>query len=72
MPKKTFTVTMNIKWCKGCEICVAVCPKKVFSKSRKISSAGYFCPEIKDELCSGCRQCELLCPDQALKVDERK
>ena len=27
--KKQAIIKVNLKWCKGCEICVAFCPKNV-------------------------------------------
>ncbi|MBI5359440.1 MAG: ferredoxin family protein [Planctomycetes bacterium] len=66
--KKKFSVEINRNWCKGCEVCVAVCPKKVFAAGKKVSARGYFCPDIDGEKCAGCMQCVLLCPDVAIKV----
>ncbi len=48
-------------WCKGCNICVAFCPKDVLTldKNGKI--------EIKDiDSCISCGLCELRCPDLAI------
>ena len=36
-------ITINLKWCKACGICVDLCPKQVLWKNEK----GY--PEVKDE-----------------------
>jgi 2-oxoglutarate ferredoxin oxidoreductase subunit delta len=67
--EKTASIHMNRHWCKGCYICLEVCPKKVFEKSPEIGEKG-FNPIViaHPEQCSCCRQCELLCPDLALQV----
>ncbi len=66
LPKK-FDVSINRTWCKGCGLCINVCPKKVlsFNEQRKAQ------PE-KPEDCIGCRQCENICPDFAVTVKEEK
>jgi len=58
-------ININLKWCKACGICVALCPKKVLFKNEK----GY--PEVNDETkCTKCRLCELRCPDFAIEIKE--
>jgi 2-oxoglutarate ferredoxin oxidoreductase subunit delta len=64
-PKKTYTHIVRERYCKGCGICVAFCPRKVLAlKSGKV------CVE-HPELCIGCRMCELRCPDFAIEVEEK-
>ncbi|MCK4909545.1 MAG: 4Fe-4S binding protein [Planctomycetes bacterium] len=73
MAKKKFQITINKNWCKGCSLCVQICPKKVFRLSEKPGSRGYFFSEpVKPELCTGCLECELHCPDLAIKVITKK
>ena len=50
------------KWCKGCGICVAFCPKNVLGlEGGKIV--------IQDETgCIKCGLCELRCPDYAIYI----
>lgn len=48
------------KWCKGCGICAAFCPKQVLElKNEKVRIAN-------PEACVFCGQCELRCPDYAI------
>ncbi len=55
--------------CKGCNICVEICPKGVFAKSRKRNSYGTNMPEaVNEKECIVCRMCERLCPDGAIDV----
>ncbi|HHV79988.1 MAG TPA: 4Fe-4S binding protein [Firmicutes bacterium] len=56
---------LDRKWCKGCGICVAFCPKKVFDQGEDMR------PIVsKPDECIGCKLCELRCPDYALYVTE--
>lgn len=67
MPK----IIINERYCKGCEICVEICPKRVFEMSKELSERGYHIPKpIRQKECITCHQCELYCPDQAIVVLE--
>lgn len=64
-------VTFNEEVCKGCELCVYVCPKKIISlKNDKINSKGYNPANITDmEKCIACGNCAIMCPDSAITVE---
>jgi indolepyruvate ferredoxin oxidoreductase beta subunit len=50
-------------WCKGCDICVKVCPERCLALDAKRIVV------ITDpQACTGCRVCEWLCPDFAIRV----
>jgi 2-oxoglutarate ferredoxin oxidoreductase subunit delta len=52
------------RYCKGCEICVVLCPADVLDmKEFKVNVA-----RIED--CTECMLCELRCPDFAIEVVE--
>ena len=38
-------VNIDPKYCKGCNICISVCPKQVFAPSPKRNSYGTTMPE---------------------------
>jgi len=62
---RSFTVTVNTKYCKGCDICVQVCPKDIlFVNDRQKAQVQNV------EACTGCISCEIYCPDFAIKVEE--
>lgn len=57
---------INEKWCKGCGICVAFCPKKVLDiKHGKVAVAN-------EDACIKCSLCEQRCPDFAIFVKEEQ
>ena len=51
------------EWCKGCGICVALCPKQVLELDAEDKSTA-----VRPEDCICCRMCELRCPDLAITV----
>lgn len=55
--------------CKGCKICVELCPKEVLQVSTQINTKGYHYPEIaqgKEEACVQCDFCTVVCPEFAI------
>jgi Indolepyruvate ferredoxin oxidoreductase, alpha and beta subunits len=67
LPKK-FEVQVNNSWCKGCSLCIHICPKKVLELDEV---RGKSVPARQDD-CIGCRQCENICPDMAITVKEKE
>jgi 2-oxoglutarate ferredoxin oxidoreductase subunit delta len=61
--KKSAVIRVNVEWCKGCEICVAFCPKNV------LEMAGGVVTVARPEDCNRCMLCELRCPDFAISVE---
>jgi 2-oxoglutarate ferredoxin oxidoreductase subunit delta len=57
--------------CKGCEMCVNACPRKIIALAKdKINSKGYHPAQLLDESkCTGCCSCALMCPDVAITVE---
>ncbi|MEG2174808.1 MAG: 4Fe-4S binding protein [Oscillospiraceae bacterium] len=57
---------INKKWCKGCGICVTLCPKQVLGiQDEKVEI-------VNAEACIKCHLCEYRCPDFAIFVKEEK
>ncbi len=62
--------------CKGCGLCMTVCPKKTIGISAKLNTKGYYPAEVVEggntdsekSGCTGCCLCGLICPDVAIEV----
>ena len=55
--------------CKGCGICVTVCPKKILEISARRNAKGANVVEQTDpEKCVECGTCQDICPDLAIWV----
>ena len=61
-------VIINTERCKGCGLCVAVCPKKCIAISGKSNKNGYFSAEIISEDCIGCAMCAIVCSETIIEV----
>jgi 2-oxoglutarate ferredoxin oxidoreductase subunit delta len=58
-------------YCKGCLICIDVCPTDALSPADEINAKGYILPVEHDMTrCKGCNLCELMCPDFAIAIEE--
>lgn len=66
-PKKKIVV--HKEKCKGCELCLSVCPHGVLTISTEVNKRGlpYIIVE-HPEKCTGCGQCALICPDLGIEI----
>lgn len=57
--------------CKGCQLCVSICPKKIITLSKNLNTKGYYAATIEDEnisKCIGCASCGKVCPDSVISI----
>ena len=55
--------------CKGCGLCIEMCPVEVLEFSNELNSRGIFPVTLKPGgRCTMCTQCEYICPDFALYI----
>ena len=64
-------ITVNEAYCKGCELCMTVCPKHIIKMDENtITAKGYHPAYVTDpEECTGCASCAIMCPDSAITVE---
>lgn len=65
-------VTFNEDRCKGCKLCITVCPKKIVSiNSEKLNLKGFHPAGVTEmDKCIGCGFCATICPDCVIQVEK--
>jgi len=65
----SYSVRIDPVRCKSCELCLAVCPKKILAITAVRNDAGFHVAACTDESkCTGCAACALVCPDVAIEI----
>jgi len=63
--------TIDREKCKGCGLCVDVCPKKIIRLSETLNRKGVNAAEVFDmEKCIACAFCATMCPDCIITVEK--
>jgi Pyruvate/2-oxoacid:ferredoxin oxidoreductase gamma subunit/NAD-dependent dihydropyrimidine dehydrogenase PreA subunit len=58
--------------CKGCGLCLEICPVKALSWNKdELNYIGRSIPKVDIEKCIACMKCEQICPDSAIKIDKK-
>jgi len=68
------TIIFDEEKCKGCELCVTACPKKIIAVDKdKINKKGYNPAGVKDiDACIACAQCAIICPHVVIYIENDK
>lgn len=62
-------ITIDSDRCKGCYLCIDVCPRNCIEQSGGPNAAGYYPAQfIEDSECLACALCGTVCPDVAITV----
>ncbi len=64
-------IILNQSRCKGCGLCIRVCPKQLlFLHAANTNEKGYHPVEISDRgACTGCCSCAFTCPDLCIVIE---
>ena len=76
MPKKTKKgkIAVDRELCKGCHICIEVCPNNRIEVDESLNNKGYSPARPKENVsegekgCVGCAMCATVCPEVAIEV----
>jgi 2-oxoglutarate ferredoxin oxidoreductase subunit delta len=73
--KKHGRISIDRELCKGCYLCISVCPEELIETSDQLNQKGYYPARFKEEdkkdgerKCTGCTTCATICPDIAIEV----
>jgi 2-oxoglutarate ferredoxin oxidoreductase subunit delta len=64
--------------CKGCLLCIEVCPSRRIGADKNLNKKGYAPACFEEKLkegekgCTGCAQCATVCPEVAIEVYRAK
>ncbi len=75
-------IEIDKELCKGCGLCISVCPLSRIEISDQLNTKGYYPAkfieehpeETSERKCTGCALCAITCPDVAIEVyrEEKK
>lgn len=63
---------INEDVCKGCGLCVSICPRLVLENDLvRLNAKGYHPATFAHpEKCTACSMCAIVCPDSAIRVEK--
>jgi len=64
-------IVVNMTFCKGCALCVDICPEGILQLDNEIITQKGYHPAmcVDDTACTGCLSCALMCPDVAITIE---
>ncbi len=73
MAKAKGAIVVDTEVCKGCGVCVSVCPVKVIELADEVNGKGYHYAYMRHpDACIGCANCGVVCPDTCITVYRAK
>jgi 2-oxoglutarate ferredoxin oxidoreductase subunit delta len=73
MTAKSGKIKIDKERCKGCMLCVDVCPQHALELTEKVNKKGQRYVILKfPEKCNRCGLCAIMCPDCAIEITGEK
>jgi 2-oxoglutarate ferredoxin oxidoreductase subunit delta len=66
--KTNGTVEIATDLCKGCGLCVLVCPENVLKMTEQLNAKGWPIVALVADGCTGCTFCGVACPDGVFTI----
>lgn len=64
-------IRISVERCKGCGLCVTVCPKDNLRMSEDLNEAGHpYAVVVDPAKCIYCGMCGRMCPDVAIDIED--
>ena len=61
-------IVINTERCKGCGLCITVCPRNNITISQESNKNGYLPAQAANADCTGCTRCAIVCPEGVVEV----
>ena len=61
-------IVIDMERCKGCGLCIVVCPRKDIAVARESNKNGYFPAQAKNVGCTACTHCAVVCPEGIIEI----
>jgi len=68
-----YKVIIDRELCKGCGLCIRVCPEQILKFDENLNSKGFSPVKcINEEKCIGCTMCAQICPDIVFEIYKKE